>query len=133
MKEKTKNIIIVIALIILIVILLIILFAPELTNMLNSAIDEEKLPAARSEANRILAGIENYCATSKMNAALDEEYIDICADGVTTDEVPEMTSLYDDIKLEKVTYDGDKVTELVLEVYDIRLELVDEEFEVIEN
>ena len=60
----------------------------------------------------IYSGINSYCATSEMKALLDEEYIDICADGVTIEEVEEMVSL-GNAEIIEITY-TDTVEELVV-------------------
>ena len=68
--------------------------------------------AGRAEAEMIYSGINSYCATSEMKALLDEEYIDICADGVTIEEVEEMVSL-GNAEIIEITY-TDTVEELVV-------------------
>lgn len=61
----------------------------------------------------ILSGINSYCATSEMKAMLDDTYVDICADGVTIDEVDTMINLGNS-KISKITYQKE-VTELIVE------------------
>ena len=68
--------------------------------------------AGRAEAELIYSGVNSYCATSEMKALLDEEYIDICADGVTIEEVEEMVSL-GNAEIIEITY-TDTVEELVV-------------------
>ena len=68
--------------------------------------------AGRAEAELIYSGVNSYCATSEMKALLDEEYIDICADGVTIEEVEEMVSL-GNAEIIEITY-TDTVEELIV-------------------
>lgn len=65
-----------------------------------------------SEANMIYSGINNYCATSKMKAQLDPNYIDICADGVTKEEVATMINL-GNAKIVEISY-TDKIENLII-------------------
>jgi len=77
-------------------------------------VEESKKSAGHSEAEMILSGINNYCASASMKAQLNnDESLDICADGVTIEEVSKMVNL-GDAKVTKVTYTN-KVTELVVE------------------
>ena len=79
----------------------------------NQSIDDANLTAGKSEAEMILSGINSYCATSEMKAMLDDTYVDICADGVTIDEVDTMINLGNS-KISKITYQKE-VTELIVE------------------
>ena len=79
----------------------------------NQSIDDANLTAGKSEAEMILSGINSYCATSEMKAMLDDTYVDICADGVTIDEVDTMINL-GNAKISKITYQKE-VTELIVE------------------
>ena len=79
----------------------------------NQSIDDTNLTAGKSEAEMILSGINSYCATSELKAMLDDTYIDICADGVTIDEVDTMINL-GNAKISKITYQKE-VTELIVE------------------
>lgn len=79
----------------------------------NQSIDDANLTAGKSEANLVLSGINSYCATSEMKAMLDDTYVDICADGVTIDEVDTMINL-GNAKINKITYQKE-VTELIIE------------------
>ena len=79
----------------------------------NQSIDDANLTAGKSEANMILSGVNAYCATSEMKAMLDDTYVDICADGVTIDEVDTMINL-GNAKINKITYQKE-VTELIVE------------------
>ena len=79
----------------------------------NQSIDDTNLTAGKSETEMILSGINSYCATSEMKAMLDDTYVDICADGVTIDEVDTMINL-GNAKISKITYQKE-VTELIVE------------------
>lgn len=79
----------------------------------NQSIDDTNLTAGKSEAEMILSGINSYCATSEMKSMLDDTYVDICADGVTIDEVDTMINL-GNAKISKITYQKE-VTELIVE------------------
>ncbi len=61
----------------------------------------------------IYSGINNYCATSKMEQELNGTP-DICADGVTVEEVNDMVNL-GNATVNKVTYEDGKLTELEVE------------------
>lgn len=64
-----------------------------------------------SEANMILSGINNYCATADMKNQLTGEE-NICADGVTIEEVPIMVNL-GNAEIVDINYDNE-VKELVI-------------------
>lgn len=66
----------------------------------------------RTEASMIYSGINTYCATSAMENQLNGTP-DICADGVTVDEVSNMIAL-GNAKIIKISY-SDQVDELVIE------------------
>ena len=68
--------------------------------------------AGKSEAAMIYSGINNYCATSAMKALLAEDYIDICADGVTAEEVEYMVNL-GNAEIVEIVY-TDKVENLII-------------------
>ncbi len=59
--------------------------------ILNIIVDARK-SAGLSESEIIMSGINNYCATSKVKNQLDGS-LDICADGITTDEISKMVNL----------------------------------------
>ena len=79
----------------------------------NESIDDATLTAGKSEAKMILNGINSYCVTSEMKAILDDSYVDICADGVTIDEVKTMVNLGKS-KINKITYQKE-IKELIVE------------------
>ena len=63
------------------------------TPIILDVVDDARKSAAASEANVIVSGINNFCATSEMKAQIDDSYTDICADGVTSAEVATMVNL----------------------------------------
>jgi len=78
-------------------------------------VEDAKESTGYSEAEIILSGINNYCAAAQMKAQLNnDESLNICADGVTTDEVSKMVNL-GDAKVTRVVYTN-KVIELVIEI-----------------
>ena len=79
----------------------------------NQNIADTNLNIGKSEAEMILSGIDSYCVTSEMKAMLDDTYVDICADGVTIDEVSTMINL-GNAKINKITYQKE-VKELIIE------------------
>ena len=83
------------------------------TPIILNVISDARISAGRSEARMIYSGINNYCATSKMEQELNGTP-DICADGVTKEEVNDMVNLGNAI-VNKVTYEDDKLTELEVE------------------
>ena len=83
------------------------------TPIILNVISDARISAGRSEARMIYSGINNYCATSKMEQELNGTP-DICADGVTVEEVNDMVNLGNAI-VNKVTYEDDKLTELEVE------------------
>ena len=82
------------------------------TPIILNVINDARISAGRSEASMIYSGINNYCATSKMEQELNGT-LDICADGVTTTEVSQMVNL-GNAKVTEVIYNA-KVTSLVVE------------------
>lgn len=107
-KRKGFTLIELLAVIIILAIVAIVA-TPIILNVINDA----RVSAGRSEAQMIYSGINNYCAASAMKNELDGS-TDICADGVTIDDVKEMVSL-DDAVVTKVTYNGDNLVELIVE------------------
>ena len=80
------------------------------TPIVLNVIEDARISAGKSEASMIYSGINNYCATSKMEQELNGTH-DICADGVTVEEVTQMVNLGDS-KLQKVKFEAGKLTEL---------------------
>ena len=94
------------------VIIILAIIALIATPIILNVIEDARKSAGKSEASMILSGINNYCATSAMKSQLDETE-DICADGVTTEEVSKMVSLGNAEVLE-VEYSNGKVANLVV-------------------
>lgn len=63
------------------------------TPIILNVVDDARESAAKSEASMIVSGIQNYCATSAMRNQLDSTEADICADGVSAEEVAQMVTL----------------------------------------
>lgn len=82
---------------------------PIILNVINDA----RISSGNSEASMILSGINSYCATSAIKEKLDGT-VDICADGVTIEEVSQMVNL-GNATVNKVTYSDGKVTNLIVE------------------
>ena len=83
------------------------------TPIILNVIEDARISAGRSEASMIYSGINNYCATADMQNQLTGEE-NICADGVTTEEVSQMVNL-GNAKVEEVSYSNGKITNLVIE------------------
>ena len=92
------------------VIIILAIIALIATPIILNVIDDVKKSAGLSEANMIYSGINNYCATSSMKNELDGS-VDICADGVTIEEIASMVNL-GNASVFKVSFSNDKVTEL---------------------
>ncbi len=92
------------------VIIILAIIALIATPIILNVIDDVKKSAGLSEANMIYNGINNYCATSSMKNELDGS-VDICADGVTIEEIASMVNL-GNASVFKVSFSNDKVTEL---------------------
>ena len=84
------------------------------TPIILDVIEDARKSAAESEANRIVSGINTFCATAEMKAQIDDEYTDICADGVTTSEVPTMVNMGNATLEGDPTYTGGKVTSITI-------------------
>ena len=83
------------------------------TPIILNVISDARISAGRSEASMIYSGINNYCATADMQNQLTGE-VNICADGVTTEEVSQMVNL-GNAKVTEVSYSNGKITNLVIE------------------
>ncbi len=103
------------------VIIILAIIALIATPIILNVIEDARKSAGKSEASMILSGINNYCATSAMKSQLDETE-DICADGVTPDEVSEMVSIGNAEVLE-VEYSNGKVTKLKVKSNNYEIEL----------
>ena len=74
-------------------------------------VDEAKILAGKSEANMILSGINNYCATEEVKEELDESYAKKCTIGMIVDTVKEMVNL-GNATIENIKYNGNRLTKL---------------------
>lgn len=63
------------------------------TPIILNVVDDARKSAAVSEASMIVSGVNNYCATSAMRNQMDSSNADICADGVSPEEVATMVQL----------------------------------------
>ena len=84
------------------------------TPIILDVIGDARISAGKSEANMILSGINNYCASEDMKYQLDNSYKRICTTDMDTNDVEKMVNLGNaDIK--SIKYNGTKLTELVIE------------------
>lgn len=83
------------------------------TPIILNVIEDARISAGSSEASMIYSGINNYCAASVMEQELNGT-VDICADGVTIDEVSQMVNL-GNATVTEVVYGSGKVTNLIVE------------------
>ncbi len=81
------------------------------TPIILDVIEDAKISAGRSEANMILGGINNYCATEDVKAQMNEDYVRICTSSLDAEKVKEMVNL-GNATIDKIVYNGDKLTEL---------------------
>ena len=83
------------------------------TPIILDVIGDARISAGRSEANMILGGINNYCASEDMKYQLDNSYEKICTSSMDKDDVPTMVNL-GNATIESIKYNGEKLTELVI-------------------
>ncbi len=62
------------------------------TPIILNVIDDARVSAGRSEANMILSGINNYCASEDMKYQLDNSYERICTSSMNKEDVPTMVT-----------------------------------------
>ena len=103
------------------VIIILAIIALIATPIILNVINDARKSAGLSEASMILSGNNNYCATSAMKNQLDGS-VDICADGVTKEDVSQMVSLGNAEVLE-VEYENGKVTKLKVKSNNYEFEL----------
>ena len=84
------------------------------TPIILNVVDDARISAASSEANMIVSGINNYCATANMKAQMDPDYTDICADGVTNAEIPQMVNLGNATITGDPTYTDGRITAITI-------------------
>ena len=83
------------------------------TPIILDVIGDARISAGRSEANMILGGINNYCASEDMKYQLDNSYKRICTSSMDANNVKDMVNL-GNATIDKITYNGSKLTELVI-------------------
>ena len=83
------------------------------TPIILNVIDDARISAGNSETQIIYSGINAYCSVSAIENQLNGS-VDICADGVTIEEVSQMVNL-GNANVTSVSYDGSKITNLVVE------------------
>ena len=81
------------------------------TPIILDVVDDARISAGRSEANMILGGINNYCATEEIKAQMNSNYSKICTSSMDKDDVPTMVNL-GNATIDKIVYNGSKLTEL---------------------
>ena len=84
------------------------------TPIILNVIEDARISAGRSEAQMILGGINNYCATEDVKYQLDNSYTKICTSDMDKDDVPTMVNL-GNATIDKIKYNDSKLTELVIE------------------
>ena len=110
--KKIKNAFTLIELLAVIIILAIVALIA--TPIILNVIEDARISAGRSEANMILGGINNYCASEDMKYQLDNSYERICTSSMDKDDVPTMVNL-GNAEITSIRYNGSKLTELVIE------------------
>ncbi len=83
------------------------------TPIILDVIGDARISAGKSEANMILGGINNYCASEDMKYQLDNSYERICTSAMDKDDVPTMVNL-GNATINELVYDGEKLTTLVI-------------------
>ena len=84
------------------------------TPIILNVIEDAKISAGKSEAQMILGGINNYCATEDVKYQLDNSYAKICTSDMDVDDVQTMVNL-GNAEITSIKYNGSKLTELVIE------------------
>ena len=95
------------------IIIILAIVALIVTPIILNGINDAKISAGMSKASMIYSEINNYCAKADTQNQLNGE-ANICADGVTVEEVKDMVNL-GNAKVNKVTYENGKLTELEVE------------------
>ena len=81
------------------------------TPIILDVVEDARISAGRSEANMILGGINNYCATEEIKSQMDSNYSKICTSDMDSEDVKEMVNL-GNATIDKIVYNGSKLTEL---------------------
>ena len=110
-KRRKNNAFTLIELLAVIIILAIVALIA--TPIILDVVEDARISAGRSEANMILEGINNYCASEDMKYQLDNSYEKMCTKDMTKDDVTLMVNL-GNATIDKIIYDGEKLTELVI-------------------
>ncbi len=110
--KKIKNAFTLIELLAVIIILAIVALIA--TPIILNVIEDAKISAGKSEAQMILGGINNYCATEDVKYQLDNSYAKICTSDMDVDDVQTMVNL-GNAEITSIKYNGSKLTELVIE------------------
>ena len=79
-----------------------------------AVVEDARISAGKSEVQMILGGINNYCATEDVKYQLDNNYTKICTSDMDINDVPTMVNL-GNATIDKIKYNGTKLTELVIE------------------
>ena len=111
MKQFKRNAFTLIELLAVIIILAIVALIA--TPIILDVIGDARISAGRSEANMILGGINNYCASEDMKYQLDNSYTRICTSSMDKNDVPTMVNL-GTATINELVYDGEKLTTLVI-------------------
>ena len=110
--KKIKNAFTLIELLAVIIILAIVALIA--VPIILDVIDDARISAGKSEANMILGGITNYCATEDVKYQMDNSYVRKCTTDLDVEKVKELVNL-GNAEITSITYDGSKLTELVIE------------------
>ena len=77
-------------------------------------VEDAKISAGKTDAQMILAGINNYCATEDIKYQMDNSYIKICTENLDVDTLKEIVNLGKST-IESIEYSGSELTELIIE------------------
>ena len=111
MKQFKENAFTLIELLAVIIILAIVALIA--TPIILNVIEDARISAGKSEANMILGGINNYCASEDMKYQLDNNYERICTSDMDINDVEKMVNL-GNATINEIVYDGEKLTTLVI-------------------
>lgn len=63
------------------------------TPIILNVIEDARVSAGRSEANMILGGINNYCATEEIKIQMNNDYKQICKNSLVAEDIKKMVNL----------------------------------------
>ncbi len=63
------------------------------TPIILDVVEDARISTGKSEAQMILGGINNYCATEDIKYQLDNNYTKICTTSLDANKVKEMVNL----------------------------------------